>query len=295
MEQKAAVARPRVIDTVPALRAFVRERRAAGASVAFVPTMGALHEGHLALVRRAEELADVVVVSVFVNPLQFGPNEDLDRYPRTLDADLDALTGLGVDAVFAPTVDEMYPEGPSSTRVTAGEVGDLYEGASRPGHFDGMLTVVAKLFGIVQPDLACFGQKDAQQVFLVQRMVADLNLPIAIEVVPTVREADGLARSSRNRFLSPVERQTALALFEALRAAADAAPQGVAEVLAEADAVFGAHESVQPEYLVVVDPATLLPVEPEASGPALVLVAARVGSTRLIDNAFISLGAPLVE
>ncbi|WP_308797215.1 pantoate--beta-alanine ligase [Agromyces silvae] len=285
----AAARRPRVIDGIAELREVVCERRAAGASVAFVPTMGALHDGHLALVRRATETADVVIVSVFVNPLQFGPGEDLDRYPRTLDADLDALTGRGVDVVFAPTVAEMYPDGPSSTRVTAGAVGALYEGASRPGHFDGMLTVVAKLFGIVQPDVAYFGQKDAQQVFLVQRMVRDLDLPIRVEVVPTVREADGLALSSRNRFLSPAERRAALTLSEALRAAEAAGPQGVAEVLAEAEAAFGASETVQPDYLVVVDPVTLLPVEPEASGPALVLVAARVGATRLIDNALISL------
>lgn len=286
--------RPPVVDTIAALRDLVRERRAAGASVALVPTMGALHEGHLALVRRARELADVVIVSVFVNPLQFGPGEDLDRYPRTLDADLAALTGLGVEAVFAPTVAEMYPDGPSSTRVTAGAVGTLYEGASRPGHFDGMLTVVSKLFHIVQPDVACFGQKDAQQVHLVRRMVRDLDMPLAIEVVPTVREADGLALSSRNRYLSASDRQAALTLSEALRAAADAAPQGAAEVLAEAEGAFGAHEAVQPEYLVVVDPETLLPVESDASGPALVLVAARVGATRLIDNALITLGT-LVE
>lgn len=291
-----ASTRPRVITTIPELRALVRERRAAGASVALVPTMGALHEGHLALVRRASEIADLVVVSIFVNPLQFGPGEDLDRYPRTLDADLAALAGLGVAAVFAPAVDEMYPDGPSATRVVAGEVGTLYEGASRPGHFDGMLTVVTKLFHIVQPDVACFGQKDAQQVHLVRRMVRDLDLPLSIEVVPTVREADGLALSSRNRYLSPTERQAALALSEALGAAVGAASQGVVEVLAEAEAAFGAHEAVQPEYLVVVDPDTFLPVEAGASGPALVLVAARVGATRLIDNARITLGgAPASE
>ncbi|WP_240666056.1 pantoate--beta-alanine ligase [Agromyces sp. LHK192] len=271
------------------LRSLVAERRAAGATVALVPTMGALHDGHLALVRRARELADVVIVSIFVNPLQFGPGEDLDRYPRTLDADLAALDGLGVTAVFAPSVSEMYPDGPSSTRVVAGGVGSLYEGASRPGHFDGMLTVVAKLFHISRADVACFGQKDAQQVFLVERMVRDLDVPIAIDVVPTVREADGLALSSRNRFLSADDRRAALALSEALAAAAEAAPQGLAEVLAEADAAFGAHE-VQPDYLVVVDPATFLPVESDASGDAIVLVAARVGATRLIDNARITLG-----
>jgi pantoate--beta-alanine ligase len=287
--------RPRVIDSIAELRDMLRAQRSAEATVALVPTMGALHEGHLALVRRARELADLVVVSVFVNPLQFGPGEDLDRYPRTFDADVTALAELGVDVVFAPTVAEMYPDGPSSTRVVAGEVGTLYEGASRPGHFDGMLTVVAKLFHIVAPDIACFGQKDAQQVFLVQRMVRDLDLPLTIEVVPTVREADGLALSSRNRYLSADERRAALTLSEALRAAEAAAPQGVSEVLAEADAAFGAHDAVQPDYLVVVDPATLLPVDVGASGPALVLVAARVGATRLIDNAAITLGDPLVE
>jgi len=282
--------RPRVVSEITELRALVRDRRAGGASVALVPTMGALHEGHLALVRRATELAEVVVVSVFVNPLQFAPGEDLDRYPRTLEADLDALAGLGVEAVFAPSVAEMYPDGPPSTRVIAGPVGALYEGAGRPGHFDGMLTVVAKLFHIVLPDVVCFGQKDAQQVHLVRRMVRDLDFPLSIEVVSTVREADGLALSSRNRFLSPAERQTALALSEALRAASEAAQQGVVEVLAEAEAAFGAHDDVQPEYLVVVDPETFLPVEAAATGPALVLVAARVGQTRLIDNAEISLG-----
>jgi pantoate--beta-alanine ligase len=282
--------RPRVIDTIAEVRDLVRARRAEGASIALVPTMGALHDGHLALVRRARELADVVIVSVFVNPLQFAPGEDFERYPRTLEADVAALEGLGVEAVFAPTAAEMYPDGDTSTRVVAGAVGALYEGASRPGHFDGMLTVVAKLLSIVGPDVVMFGQKDAQQAFLVRRMVRDLNLPLAVEVVPTVREPDGLALSSRNRYLSPTERQAALVLSEALAAAHAAAPQGVAEVLAEAEAAFGAHEDVQPDYLVVVDPDTLLPVEPGASGHALVLVAARVGSTRLIDNAPITLG-----
>lgn len=281
---------PRVIGSIDEVRRAVAERRAAGASVAFVPTMGALHDGHLALVRRARELADLVVVSIFVNPLQFGAGEDLDRYPRTLDADVAALAGEGVELVFAPAVAEMYPDGPSSTRVVAGEVGALYEGASRPGHFDGMLTVVAKLFNIVAPDVVVFGQKDAQQVFLVRRMTRDLDLPLTIEVVPTVREADGLALSSRNRFLDPAARQTALVLSEALQAAADAAGDGVDEALAEAVAAFGDHDGVELDYFVVVDPETFLPVAADASGPALALVAARVGATRLIDNRAISLG-----
>lgn len=285
-----AAAPPRVVTGIASLREALAERRAGGASVAFVPTMGALHDGHFALVRRARELADVVVVSIFVNPLQFGPSEDLDRYPRTLDADVAALAALGVEFVFAPAVAEMYPDGPSSTRVVAGAVGGLYEGASRPGHFDGMLTVVAKLFSIVGPDVAVFGQKDAQQVFLVRRMVRDLDLPLAIEVVPTVRETDGLALSSRNRFLDEVQRQAALTLSESLAAASDAAAEGVDEALAEAVAAFGDHDGVELDYFVIVDPETFLPVAADASGPALALVAARVGPTRLIDNRALTLG-----
>ncbi|MGX5695739.1 pantoate--beta-alanine ligase [Agromyces soli] len=281
---------PQLVGTITELRRLVRERRAAGASVAFVPTMGALHDGHLALVRRARELGELVVVSIFVNPLQFGPSEDLDRYPRTLDADVAALAGEGVELVFAPAVSEMYPAGPSSTRVVAGAVGALYEGASRPGHFDGMLTVVAKLLNIVAPDVAVFGQKDAQQVFLVRRMVRDLDLPLAIEVVPTVRERDGLALSSRNRFLGETERRTALVLSEALQAAADASADGVDEALAEAVAAFGDHDGAELDYFVIVDPETFLPVAADASGPALALVAARVGATRLIDNRALELG-----
>lgn len=280
----------RVVATIVELRERLAERRAAGASVALVPTMGALHAGHLALVSHARELADVVVVSIFVNPLQFGPSEDLDRYPRTLDADVEALDGLGVEFVFAPTVAEMYPNGPVGTMLTAGRVGSLYEGASRPGHFDGMLTVVGKLLNIVRPDVAVFGQKDAQQVFLVRRMVDDLDVATSIEVVPTVRETDGLALSSRNRFLDPEHRAAALTLSEALRAADAAAPDGLAEVLAEGAAAFGDHDDVVLDYLVVVDPETFLPVADDARGPAVVLVAARVGATRLIDNAAITLG-----
>ncbi|MTH68370.1 pantoate--beta-alanine ligase [Agromyces bracchium] len=276
--------------TIAGIRDAVTGLRAAQRSVALVPTMGALHDGHLALVRRAHEIADAVVVSIFVNPLQFGVGEDLDRYPRTLDADVAALAREGVEFVFAPTADEMYPEGAVETSLAAGHVGTLYEGASRPGHFDGMLTVVAKLFHIVQPDTAVFGQKDAQQVFLVRRMVADLNAPLAIEVVPTVREPDGLALSSRNRYLDAGGRRAALALSESLAAAEAAAGEGLDEVLAEAAAAFGDHEAIELDYLVVVDPATFLPVDEGATGEATVLVAARVGGTRLIDNAGIVLG-----
>ncbi len=281
---------PALVDTIAGIREAVRAHRGDGRTVALVPTMGALHDGHLALVRRARELADVVVVSIFVNPLQFGAGEDLETYPRTLDADLAALGREGVGLVFAPTAAEMYPNGEVETRVTAGHVGTLYEGASRPGHFDGVLTVVSKLFHIVQPDQAVFGQKDAQQVFLVQRMVRDLDVPLSIEVVPTVREPDGLAMSSRNRYLDPEQRRMALVLSEALAAADSAAVDGLDEVLAEAAGAFGDHDGIELDYLVVVDPDTFLPVVEGATGPARVLVAARVGSTRLIDNALIQLG-----
>ena len=280
-----------VEQTIAGIRALLDGRRAAGASVALVPTMGALHAGHLALVRRARELADVVVVSIFVNPLQFAPGEDLDRYPRTLEADVAALADLGVDAVFAPSADEMYPRGrEGGTTVHAGPIGVRYEGASRPGHFDGVLTVVAKLLGIASPDVALFGQKDAQQVFLVSRMVADLDLPVRIETVPTVRESDGLALSSRNRYLGDAQRQAALVLAESLRAADAAASDGPSELLAEGVAAFGDHDGVSLDYFVVVDPDTFLPVTEDFRGRALVLVAALVGSTRLIDNAFVEVG-----
>ena len=283
----------RTVPTIAELRALLAERRAAGASVALVPTMGALHDGHLELVRRARELADVVVVSIFVNPLQFGPGEDLERYPRTLESDVAALAELGVDAVFAPSVDEVYPRGrDDSTTVKAGPIGSRYEGASRPGHFDGMLTVVAGLFAIAQPDVAVFGQKDAQQVFLVSRMVDDFHLALRIETVPIVREPDGLALSSRNRYLGESERRAALVLAESLRAADAAAADGPSELLAEGVAAFGDHDGVSLDYLVVVDPETFLPITEDFRGRALVLVAAIVGSTRLIDNAFVEVGRP---
>lgn len=282
-------ATPDVHTQIAQVRSAVADARRAGHSIALVPTMGALHAGHLALVERARQLAETVVVSIFVNPLQFGPGEDLERYPRTLDADVATLTDRGVAMVFAPSVAEMYPDGPAATRVNAGHVGSLYEGGSRPGHFDGMLTVVAKLCNIVAPDVATFGQKDAQQAFLVRRMIADLDMPLSIEVVPTVREPDGLALSSRNRYLHGDERGAALTLAESLRAAEAAASDGLAEVLAEATAAFGDHDIVKLDYLVVVDPGTFLPVTDDHRGPATVLVAASVGSTRLIDNTTITL------
>jgi pantoate--beta-alanine ligase len=271
--------RPEVAESIAALR-----EKLAGRSVALVPTLGALHEGHLALVDRARELADTVVVSIFVNPLQFGPDEDFDKYPRDLSGDLEALGQHDVAFVFAPTAAEMYPDGGTEITVTGGEVATLFEGRSRPGHFDGVLTVVAKLLGIVRPDHVIFGQKDAQQVFLVQRMVADLNFATRVEVVETVRADDGLALSSRNRYLNSDERRAAVALSRALEAAASAADRGIDAVLAAAQSVFMDERLVKLEYLKVVNPRTFLPVDDGYRGPARVLIAARVGSARLIDN-----------
>lgn len=288
--------KPEVITTIDELQGrlcLARQNIAAqggDAHVVLVPTMGALHDGHRALVRRAVALGQIVVVSIFVNPLQFGANEDLDTYPRTLDADVAALAEEGATFVFAPHTRQMYPDGASTTRVTAGAVGSLYEGAARPGHFDGMLTVVAKLFNIVEPDVAVFGQKDAQQVFLVERMVADLNLRTSIEVVPTVREDTGLALSSRNRNLDEPARTAARSLSVGLTAAAAAAHGGVPAAIVAAHAVIGASPLVKLDYLVVVHPHTYLVVDDDYRGQARMLVAAMVGSTRLIDN--ISLDIP---
>lgn len=265
----------------------LRERLTDAGRVAFVPTMGALHDGHLALVRRAVDLADTVVVSIFVNPLQFGEGEDFERYPRDLDTDRAALPDGAI--VFAPEVDELYPTGDALVRVTAGPVGDLFEGASRPGHFDGMLTVVAKLLNIVTPHVVVFGQKDAQQVHLVSQMVHDLNLPVAVDVVRTVRDRDGLALSSRNRFLDAEQRRLALTLSRSLAAAA-LAPTTRESALAAALAVFDAEPTVDLDYFELVEPASFRPVADDFVGTTTAIVAARVGSTRLIDNAPITLG-----
>lgn len=251
--------------------------------------MGALHDGHLALAARAVELVsqgvvDVVAASIFVNPLQFGPNEDLEKYPRTFDDDVAKLDAAGVDFVFAPTVEEMYPNGPLETKVTAGAVGSMFEGRSRPGHFDGVLTVVNKLLNIAGASAVLFGQKDAQQAFLVQRMVRDLSMPVRVEIVETVREESGLALSSRNRFLDAKEHRAARVLSTALEAAASSADRGIDAVIAAAQSVLMGENLVELDYLAVVNPATFLPVDDDYRGPARVLIAARVGSTRLIDN-----------
>lgn len=274
-----------VAETVAEVRRLLE-----GKNAALVPTMGALHEGHLALVARAAELAETVVVSIFVNPLQFGPNEDLAKYPRTLAQDIEKLEAAGVAIVFAPSVEEMYPDGPLETRVTAGPVGSLFEGSSRPGHFDGVLTVVAKLLNIVRPAAVLFGQKDAQQVFLVERMTRDLSIPVRVEIVQAVREGDGLALSSRNRFLADGERHAALALSAGLRAAASAAVDGLDAALVAGRAAIAGEGLVHLDYLAVVDPETFLPVEEGFHGAARMIVAARLGTTRLIDNEGIVLG-----
>ncbi|NGO80714.1 pantoate--beta-alanine ligase [Streptomyces sp. YC504] len=307
---------------------------------AIVMTMGALHEGHASLIRRARELAGPegqVLVTVFVNPLQFGAGEDLDRYPRTLDADLVIAERAGADAVFAPYTDEVYPGGEPQVRLSAGPMGERLEGATRPGHFDGMLTVVAKLLHLTAPDIALYGQKDAQQLALIKRMVKDLNFPVEIIGVPTVREADGLALSSRNRYLSDAERRTALALSAALfagrdrltaqaalHARAQAAPAskarakalgalGEARAAADAHAVAQAHTGgpaavraaarcvlddaarAQPplllDYLALVDPSDFTEITDGFTGEAILAVAAKVGTTRLIDNIPLTFGA----
>ncbi|MFG1950612.1 pantoate--beta-alanine ligase [Micromonospora sp. NPDC048830] len=258
-------------------------------TVGVVTTMGALHAGHEALLRAAREQADHVLVTIFVNPLQFGPNEDFDRYPRTLADDLEICRRAGADVVFAPGREEMYPDGEPRVRVDPGLLGEDLEGQSRPGFFHGVLTVVLKLFQLTRPDLAFFGEKDYQQLTLVRRMARDLDVPVRVVGVPTVREPDGLALSSRNRYLSPDEREAALSLSAALRAGGEAADRGLdaGEVLAAAHRAFGAGApGAELDYLVLTDP----DLEPgPVSGPARLLVAAWVGDTRLIDNAAIRL------
>ena len=238
--------------------------------VAVVMTMGALHEGHAELVRAARRTADHVVVTVFVNPLQFGAGEDLDRYPRTLEADVAVCEREGADVVFTPTPDVVYPDGPPLVRVSAGPVGDVLEGASRPGHFDGVLTVVCKLLHLTRPDVARFGQKDAQQLAAIRRMVRDLDLPVEVVAVPTVREADGLALSSRNRYLTGDQRRSALVLHRALELRDAGAGR----------ALVAAEPGVELDYLERVDSRSFV-TDPDGD---LLVVAARVGTTRLIDN-----------
>ena len=265
-------------------------RSALEGPVAVVMTMGALHRGHAALVREARRRARSVLVTIFLNPLQFGRGEDLARYPRTLDADLELCREEGVDAVFAPGPDVVYPDGDPGVRVGAGQLGAVLEGASRPGHFDGVLTVVCKLLHLTRADQALFGQKDAQQLLLVRRMVRDLDLPVEVVGVPTVREEDGLALSSRNAYLTPFDREVALVLSRSLRAGAEVAGEGPSAVRRAARDVLLAEPAARVDYLALVHPVTLEDVPEHHRGEALLAVAAKVGSTRLIDNVPLTIG-----
>jgi pantoate--beta-alanine ligase len=276
---------PSIAATIDEVRAEVAAARARGLTVGFVPTMGALHEGHAALIRSARTGTGFVVVSVFVNPTQFGPHEDYDRYPRTLDADRAVCGQAGADLVFAPAAAEMYPEG-SVTFVEVTELQDVLEGVSRPGHFRGVCTVVLKLFNIVRPDVVYFGQKDAQQARIVRQMVRDLNVPVSVNVEPTVREADGLAMSSRNRYLSAEERAVAPRIYAALRAARNRAQTGEADATrleASLAAELAAIPGARVDYAQIVDAVTLRPLA-RLDRPALAVVAVILGTTRLIDN-----------
>ncbi|QKE83675.1 pantoate--beta-alanine ligase [Arthrobacter sp. NEB 688] len=277
---------PRAVPTVAMTREELKAAREALPSrdVAVVMTMGALHEGHAQLIRAARQRHDHVVVTIFLNPLQFGPKEDLSRYPRTFDDDMAICTAAGVDVVFAPTPDVVYPDGDPGVRISAGPLGELLEGASRAGHFDGVLTVVGKLLHLTAARSAYFGQKDAQQLLLIRRMVRDLDVPVDVVSVPTVREADGLAMSSRNTYLTDSDREVALCLSRALRAGGAAAPFGPSAVRRAAREVLVEEPLALVDYLVLVHPQTLADVPEWYRGEALLAVAARIGTTRLIDN-----------
>ncbi len=283
----AATGAPRLVRT---RRELATARAELPGPVAVVMTMGALHAGHGELVRAARRSGASVLVTIFLNPLQFAPGADLARYPRTLDADLALLAEHGVDLVFAPSAAEVYPGGEPSVRVSAGPLGSVLEGAARPGHFDGVLTVVAKLLHLTRPDVALFGRKDAQQLLLVQQMVHDLDLAVDVVAVPTVRDADGLALSSRNAHLSAFDREVALVLPRALEAGRAAAAEGASAVRRAARDVLAAEPGARVDYLALVDPRTLADVPEHRSGEALLAVAAHVGPTRLIDNVAVELG-----
>jgi pantoate--beta-alanine ligase len=281
----------RHIETIAELRAAVAAARVRGARIAFVPTMGFLHEGHLRLVDEAKSRAGCVVMSLFVNPTQFGPNEDFSRYPRDLSGDSAKAEGRGVDLLFVPQVSEMYPT-PPSLHVAADDLPARWEGEIRPKHFSGVLTVVAKLFNIVGPDIAVFGRKDFQQATLIRRMVRELNFPIEIVVAATVREADGLAMSSRNTYLDPSARANALALSESLRAASRAFAAGERDgdrLTTIGRESLSRHPDVRVDYFAVVDPVEMKAVS-TAADDSVAIVAARVGPTRLIDNMILGEG-----
>jgi pantoate--beta-alanine ligase len=287
MTEPRVLTPPRMIEltTIPDLKGWVRARRREGRRIGLVPTMGFLHEGHLRLVDEARGRADVVLMTIFVNPLQFGPTEDLARYPRDLARDRKLAEDRGVDALFVPGESAMYPPG-SEVRVIPGRSADRWEGAARPGHFAGVLTVVAKLFHLAEPDVACFGRKDVQQTVLVRQMVRDLDWPVELVVVPTVREPDGLALSSRNAYLDPEQRRRATALSAALQEAHVAwrgGERSASAIEARVRRYLEAFPDIQVEYVAVAEPDALAPVS-EVEGRTVVALAARVGLTRLIDN-----------
>ena len=282
----STVSKMQVVGTIDEMRHVVADLRTKGQSIAFVPTMGALHEGHLTLIDEAKRVADIVIMSIFVNPLQFGPSEDFDRYPRTLDDDAKLATERGVDFLFTPTREDMYPEHAPVVFVHPGSIGKEWEGAVRPHHFEGVLTVVAKLFHIVMPDVAVFGQKDLQQVAAVKGMVRDLNFPVGILVAPVVREPDGLAMSSRNRYLSSKDRELGVILSRALFAMKSAFARGERRASALEAIGWRMLERVvglTPRYLAVVNADTFQRVNTVRHGDAAV-GAVRVGETKLIDN-----------
>ena len=275
----------KICKTIHNMHAACRALRHEGKRLGLVPTMGALHEGHLSLVRAANSQCDVVAVSIFVNPTQFGPDEDFSRYPRTFDRDRELLDKEGVDLIFAPSVEEMYPQG-AITYVTVEGLSDKLCGKSRPGHFRGVTTVVSKLFHFIEPDVAFFGQKDAAQAAIIRRMVRDLNMPVEIVVCPIVREPDGLAMSSRNSYLDPQQRQSALVLHRSLMRIRELFGNGErssAKLIATAKEILAGWPSVRLDYFEIVNPDTLESVDNVSHG-ALVALAAFVGSTRLIDN-----------
>lgn len=276
------------LKTIDEMRALRTATRQSGKRLGLVPTMGALHEGHLSLVRASREKSDIVAVSIFVNPTQFGPNEDFARYPRNLDNDSKMLEREHVDVIFAPAVDEMYPAG-AITWVTVEGMSDRLCGKSRPGHFRGVTTVVANLFHIIEPDIAFFGQKDAAQVAIIRRMVRDLNMPVAIEVCPIVRELDGLALSSRNAYLNPEERKSALVFHRALQQAEklfNEAERDSAKLIAAGKQEFSTEPKARLDYFEIVDPDSLEPVT-TISNRVLIAVAGFIGNTRLIDNVIV--------
>jgi len=277
-----------IAKTIELTKKFVAAARRQDKTVGLVPTMGALHIGHVSLIQTARKQTDFVVISIFVNPTQFGPSEDFDKYPRPFDDDLQICREQGVDLVFSPDTNQMYPT-QNITWVNVEKLTESLCGRTRQGHFRGVTTVCAKLFNIVQPDVAFFGQKDAQQAVVIKRMVADLNMPLKIRICPTVRESDGLAVSSRNKYLSESERKDAMLLYKSLQKAKQLIQAGVTEpekIIAETKKILAQSSLFEPEYIEIVDPETLEPLEP-VTGAVLIAVAARCGSARLIDNILI--------